>query len=460
RDSNGQFMVEKQIAHETKPPIATPTKQVTYGELFRFYIPLAIQAASQSLTYPLVASIASHGKGGPLNLAGMAQAMTLMGLLGMLGAGLVTTGMVYGKTKAGFARFQQVNWLFTVIVVVLMAILSIPPLAHLCLRDMLGLPVSIEKPAYQAFVASLALQVLFFIRNPYQVVLYIYGATTKASVATISRIIGTVALVPVFVYWGLIGPIWAVVAQSVAVGFEVLLSWYFARPYTRLLPHTGVPPNRKEMVTFTLPLSAGGFFLNVSNVVISWSIGHAPNPERMMEAYYLASGLAGPAAFAASRVQTVVLSILPRVKTERMLRTFTLIVGLLMGGVPLLFILPGMSNIYYVSVQRCPKDLMPLVCISAIGLLFHPLTMAIRGYLEGKAAYQKKPIAILTGHSAYFVILTGTALGCIALGISGNLLPALSLLLANLAAAITMQIGIAYKKRRQPHPVPSETVES
>ena len=427
-----------------EPPVTLPAGRVSYGELFRFYIPLAIQAASQSLTYPLVAAIASHGEGGTLNLAGLAQAMAVMGLLGMVGAGLLTTGMVYGVTKGGFARFQQVNWLFTAIIVALTAIMSIPQLAHFWFGVVLGLPASIEKPAYQALVASVLLQTLFAIRNPYQVCLYIHGATTLASIATISRIVCTVLFVPVFIFLGLVGPVWAVVAQAVAVGFEVILSWYYARPFIRNLPvGSGVPPVRKEIILFSLPLSTGGFFLNVAGVMITWAITRAPDPERMLQAYYLAAGLAGPAAFAASRVQTVVLSMLPRLASERMLRVFTLLVGLLTGGVPLLFILPGMAEIYYMAVQRCPAALLPLVCVSALGMLFHPLTLAIRGYLEGKAAYLRKPIAILAGHITYFIVLTATALISIVLGVPGNLLPAIAFLTANVAAALTMQMLIA-----------------
>ncbi|MHB0935461.1 MAG: hypothetical protein ACYDCO_11540 [Armatimonadota bacterium] len=437
-------MSEEHITQTVEPQVAPPAGRVGYGDLFRFYIPLAIQAASQSLTYPLVASIASHGEGGPLNLAGMAQAMAVMGLLGMLGAGLITTGMVYGKTKAGFARFSQVNGLLAIIVAVLMAVMSLPPLAHLWFGGVLGLPASIEGPAYQALVVSILLQILFFTRNPYQVCLYLHGATGLASIATISRIVGTVLLVPVFIFFGLVGPIWAVAAQVIAVGFEVFLSWYFARPFIRRLPSgTGAPPTRKEMIAFTLPLSAGGFFLNVSGVMISWTIVRMPDPETMMQAYFLAAGLAGPAAFAASRVQTVALAMLPRLSSERMLQIFTLLVGLLMGGVPLLFILPGMTEVYYVAVQRCPAELLPLVRVSAIGLLFHPLTMAIRGYLEGKAAFQKKPVAILAGHAVYFGTLAAVALASIALGVPGNVLPALALFAANLAAVLTMRVGIA-----------------
>lgn len=438
----------------------TPAAPVSYGSLFRFFLPLAIQAASQSFTYPLVASIASHGAGGPLNLAGMDQAMIMMGMLGMLGAGLVTTGMVHGVTKAGYARFRQVNWVFTGIVLALMALLSIPPLAHFWLGRILGLPASIERPSYQAFVVSLLLQPLFFLRNPYQVCLYIHGATTKASFATITRIVGTILLVPVFIKAGLVGPSWAVMAQVVAVSFEVLLSWYFAQPYIRKLPHDArVSATRKEMIVFTLPLSAGAFFLSVAGVMIAWGIVRTPHPEQMLVAYYLAAGLAGPAAVAASRVQAVVLTTLSRLSDERRLMIFTLLVGLLMGGLPLLFILPGIDRVYYMAVQRCPRALLPLVRISAIGLLFHPLLMAVRGYLEGKAAYLKQPVSILIGQAAYFAALTCTALACIALGIPGNLLPGLAFFAANLAAALTMQFCITRRKTGRLAPVLPEAVE-
>jgi len=437
-----------------------PVAQVSYGSLFRFYIPLAIQAFSQSFTYPLVASIASHGAGGPLNLAGMDQAMIMMSMLGMLGAGLVTTGMVHGATKSGYARFQQVNWIFAGIVLALMAVLSIPPVAHLWLGHVLGLPASIERPSYQAFVVSLVLQLLFFLRNPYQVCLYIYGATTLASIATISRIVGTLLLVPVFIHVGLVGPSWAVVAQAVAVSFEAVLSWYFAQPYLRKLPHDArVSATPKEMIVFTLPLSAGAFIMNVAGVMISWGIVRTPHPEQMLVAYYLAAGLAGPAAFAASRVQPVMLTMLPRMTSEGRLKVFALLVGVFMGGMPLLFLLPGIAGVYYEAVQRCPPELMPLVRVSAIGLLFHPLTMAGRGYLEGKAAYLKQPVYIFSGQAAYFVVLVCATLVCLRHGIPGNLLPGLSFFAANLAAIFTMQFLITRGERSQHEPILLEAVE-
>ena len=147
--------------------------------LTRFFIPLAIQAASQALSYPLVAMVASRGPGGPLNLAGLAQAITVMFFLGMIAISSVTTGMVYAKTREGYQRFREVNLLTATGVIAVQGILAIPVLSHLLFGRLIGLPPSIEQPASTAFVISIPLQFLFFMRLPYFVVMYLGKATRK-----------------------------------------------------------------------------------------------------------------------------------------------------------------------------------------------------------------------------------------------------------------------------------------
>ena len=84
-----------------------PPPLPTYRSLTSFFIPMAIQAASQALSYPLVAMVASRGPGGPLNLAGLAQSNTVMFFLGMFAISSVTTGMVFAKTREGYQKFRQ-----------------------------------------------------------------------------------------------------------------------------------------------------------------------------------------------------------------------------------------------------------------------------------------------------------------------------------------------------------------
>ncbi len=68
-----------------------------------FYIPLLLQAVSQSLTYPLVAAIVSHGEHGVVELAAFAQGQAVMFVIGALGSGLLTTGMVLPESPAAIA---------------------------------------------------------------------------------------------------------------------------------------------------------------------------------------------------------------------------------------------------------------------------------------------------------------------------------------------------------------------
>ena len=88
------------LLHPHPPSDYTPLRAT------QFYIPLIIQAVSQSLTYPLVASIVSHGDHGVRDLAAFAQGQALMFVISACGGGLLTTGMVFARSKEGFALFK------------------------------------------------------------------------------------------------------------------------------------------------------------------------------------------------------------------------------------------------------------------------------------------------------------------------------------------------------------------
>ena len=143
----------------------------TGRQMTGFFIPLAIQAASQALSYPLVAMVASRGPGGPLNLAGLAQSTTVMVFLGIFGLTYVTTGMVYAASREGYHKFRNVVVVTGLGVIVVQAILCIPELAHLLFERIIGLPPSIAAPAKVTLLACIPVQFLFFLRTPYLVIM-------------------------------------------------------------------------------------------------------------------------------------------------------------------------------------------------------------------------------------------------------------------------------------------------
>ncbi len=408
-----------------------------YHNYLAYFLPLALQGMAQSLTYPLVAMIASRGGGGALNMAGLAQANAVFGIFWTLGMGITTAGMVFGKTREGFARCLRINNIIIIAVAILYLILMLPACSRWLFGVLLGLPPSIEQPAVIAYIASFPLALLFFMRTPYQVALFNNNATGRAFIATFGRIILALLLAPLFCWLNWVGPVWATLCMTLAVLLELLMSRYFALPFMRRLPKTlELPPSHTEILTFSLTLSLGALLAALSGFMMGAFIARALKPEQMLPVFYLVMGIVSMVAGGVARLQALIINYYngsPIIKAR--LFKFTLAIGLLFGFLPLLFILPGLLDWYYIMLQKLQLVDLPLVRGTTWAMFLYPLTLALRSYAEGLAAYSKKPLIILIGQIAYLLSLATVAWLALNIGVPGNLLGALAILLASSAAA-------------------------
>ncbi len=423
----------------------------------RFFVPLALQATAQAFSHPLVAMVASRGHGGPLNLAGLAQSSTIMFFLGIFAIYYMTTGMVFAKTREGYSVFWRVCIWTGFSIILIQTLLCIPAVSHLLFGRIIGLPPSIERPAQITFLTAIPLQFLFFWRIPYQVAMYNGRATGRASLATLGRIILTAILVYVFCAIGWIGPIWAVICLTIPVLLELIVSMLFARPFLRQLPSDSMPPPKASKIFFfNLPLAVGGFFLVFSIMILSAFMARAPEPERVLPIFFLAIGLANPVAFAATRLQAVVLAFPSEDSTSGKTFRFSIGVGVVLGLLPLLFILPGLIDLYYVTLQKLNPIHLDLVRITALTLVAFPFVTAIRAHSEGVAALNQKPMAILAGHGLYMMMVTVSGSLALVLGVPGYLIGSISLTLANIVSAYIIRIFLKWT-HEEPIPVGETT---
>ncbi len=428
----------------------------SYRQFIGYFVPLAFQAIAQSLTYPLVAMVASRGPGGPINMAGLAQSQNMLMILFVMGSGLITTGMVFGKTKQGLARCTRINNGIILLSILLYALMCLPPAAHFLFGRLLGLTPAIEKPAITSFMASLPMLILFRLREPYQIVLLNNAATGRAFGATLGRIVLTLMLASVFCALNLVGPIWAVMCMTLAVAIELLIAKAFALPFMRrMTPSMEPPPSYSKLIVFSLTLSVGLLFLTLSGFMVGAFIARAPEPERMLPIFYLAMGLAHPMAIGTTRLQALILTYYGQsARSNRQLAIFTAIAGVIMGLVPLIFLLPGIIYWYYVTLQKLSIADLPLVRNTAWLLILLPLTVALRAYSEGKAAWFRKPVTILTGQAVYLSFIAISAFFALNIGVPGNMLGAVAILFANLAAAGIIMFALRWEYRdNSPAPV-------
>ena len=410
----------------------TPDFRFGVGRVTRFYVPLLLQAFSQSLTYPLVAGIVTHGVYGVNALTAFSQGQMIMFMIGALGCGLVTTGMVFAKTWYGYLSFKRLNALMMIVLLALQCVPAIAPLDRWVFEGFFALKPELAEVSRWTLLAGVVMNGGFFLRNVPIVVLFNNLESGKANNATVLRILATLACAVVFPRFGLTGPWWGLAALTLGVWVELAVTWWYARPYVRELEASyrvdfGSPvPPAKEIVSltleqfrFTLPLSLGGLLLATSPLIIAAFVGRSANAADMLAIHYVTIGVANPVAYAALRMQPVAVKFLPEYEGDRRLLVYAVVAGALLGIVPFLFSMPFLGDWYFGHYQNVPERILGTAEL-AIGIYsLISILHAVRGRIEGIAAARKKPGAVMAGQIAYSVSLLLACAVMLPLGFPG-----------------------------------------
>ena len=394
----------------------------------RFYVPLLLQAFSQSLTYPLVAGVVTHGAFGINGLTAFSQGLMIMFMIGALGGGLVTTGMVFARTWYGYVSFRRLNAIMMGVLLTLQCIPAIPPFDRWLFQGFFALSPELAETARTTLLSGVVMNCAFFLRNVPMVVLFNNYESGKANVATILRIAATLACSVVLPRFGMTGSGWGMVALTAGVIVEYVVTWLYARPYVARLKGTRLEARELsgrdlgalvwEQFRFTLPLSLGGFLLMLSPLIIAAFVGRSADSESMLAIHYVTLGVANPVSYAALRMQPVAIQFRPEYPGDRRLLAYAVAAGAALGLIPFAFSLPGLGDWYFGVYQNVPPEILGTVRL-AIGIYsFICVIHAVRGRIEGIAAALKRPRAVMVGQIAYTAGLFCTCavmlpLGCI-----------------------------------------------
>ena len=447
---------------------ATPTGNVMRGEMrsdesrepmfsvggvTRFYVPLLLQGFSQSLAYPLVAGIVTHGAFGVDALTAFSQGQMVMFTIGAIGGGLVTTGLVFAKTWMGYVAFRRLNTLMMAALLALQCVVAMPPFSDWIFSGLFALPPELALIASRTLLFGALMNGFFFLRNVPMVVLFNNLDSAKANYATLMRLVVTFALAVAFPRMGLVGPWWGLAALTFGVGVELAATWLFARPYVARLPNRtqvgdakslpSIPRLTLEQFRFTLPLSLGGFLLMLSPVAIAAFVGRTVDPKDMLAIHYVTLGVANPVAFAALRMQTVAIKFPPEYAGDRRLLAYAVAAGLLLGVVPLAFSTPLLGGWYFGTYQNVPPRIVGTARF-AVGLYsLIAAVQAVRARVEGLAALAKRPKAIMAGQIAYTASLFAVCSILLPLGVPGWAMAVTAIFVAPICVTATIYAALA-----------------
>ena len=212
-------------------------RKFSIANVTRFYIPLLLQAFSQSLTYPLVAGIVTHGEFGVNALTAFSQGQMIMFMIGALGGGLVMTGMVFARTWYGYVSFRRLNAIMMGVLLAVQCIPTIAPLNRWLFEGFFALPPELAETARWTLLFGVVMNGSFFLRNVPMVVLFNNYESGKANNATFIRIAVTLGCAALFPRLGWVGASWGLFALTLGTCVELLVTWLYARPYVAQLPN-------------------------------------------------------------------------------------------------------------------------------------------------------------------------------------------------------------------------------
>ena len=431
------------------------------GNVTRFYVPLLLQAFSQSLTYPLVAGIVTHGVFGVNALTAFSQGQVIMFMIGALGGGLVMTGMVFARTWYGYVSFRRLNAIMMGCLLALQCVPAIAPFNRWLFEGFFALPPELASISRWTLLLGVVMNGSFFLRNVPMVVLFNNYESGKANTATVMRIVVTVVCAVLFPKIGWTGAYWGLLALTLGVMVELLVTWLYARPYVAKLPNRPTTSQTFqtlqtsqtfsltwEQFRFTLPLSLGGFLLMLSPLAIAFFVGRSANAADMLAIHYVTLGVANPVAYAALRMQAVSIQFQPEYEGDRRLLVYAVVAGLVMGVIPLAFSTPWVGNWYFGVYQNVPPRILETARL-AIGIYsLICMIQAVRGRIEGIAAFRKRPKAVMAGQISYTASLFLVCALLLPLGCAGWAIAVTAIFVAPVCAAAAVYTTLRFTKGR------------
>jgi hypothetical protein len=256
--------------------------RLTYSHIFRFWSPLALTWLFMAVEGPFLAALIARMDEPVANLAafGVAFAFALVTEAPVIMLMSAATALCRGVES--YRRLRLFTLLTSVGVTLFLALLLVPPIFDfICIR-LIGLPVRVAEPTWQALCWLLPWPGAIGLRRFYQGVLIADGRTRRVTVGTLIRV-GTMALVG-FQLAGLNllpGAAAGGLALSCGVVAEMLLVRFLASPSIRqLLQRQDAADvlDFRGILWFYLPLALTPFIALSVQPVVTFFLGQGVAP--------------------------------------------------------------------------------------------------------------------------------------------------------------------------------------
>jgi hypothetical protein len=260
------------------------TTKLGYGQIFRFWLPLAITWLMMSVEGPLIAAIIARLGAEKVNLAAYGVAFAFALVLESPVIMLMSASTALCRDRFHYLKLRNFSLCMSLGVTLVMIIFLLPPVFNLIIGKLLGLPDDIAAITHQTLICLLAWPGMIGVRRFYQGLLISSHNTRRVAAATLIRlsVMTTVALLGYF-FSPLCGAASGGLALSCGVTAEALLTRYLARHAVykilqqRSEAHQTVMSYR-EIMGYYLPLALTPFIALGVHPMVTFFLGKSLYP--------------------------------------------------------------------------------------------------------------------------------------------------------------------------------------
>ncbi|SEA60015.1 Na+-driven multidrug efflux pump [Desulfuromusa kysingii] len=204
--------------------------ELSYGEIFLFWLPLAATWLMMAVEGPFLAAIIGRLAEEKMNLAayGIAYAFALIAESPVIM--LMSASTALCREEKSYRRLRNFSLSLSLTVTLLLALFLLPPLFNTVIIDLIGLPTDVASLTHTSLFFLLLWPGAIGIRRFYQGVLIARHQTKRVALSTLFRL-GTMAgsALLLYLYSSLPGAVIGAISLSGGVTAEALLARYLAR---------------------------------------------------------------------------------------------------------------------------------------------------------------------------------------------------------------------------------------
>ncbi len=441
----------------------TPTANfLTQRRIWFFWLPLAASWLLMGTEMPFVNALLAR-------LSGAERMIAAFGIVGSLSITIESPVIMLLATVTALARSRQSYLMlrrFTqhlmVATTAVHLLVAWTPLFDMIVRGWLHVPEALVEPVRLGMRIMVFWSAAIAWRRFKQGVMIRFGQTKFVGQGTIIRLFTSAGLAVVLANWGQLP---GIAVGTLALTAGVVVEAVYAHLAIRRLvaanfgptaPDNLPPPlHYADLIRFHAPLAASTLLYLLSQPMASAALARLSNPELLLAAWPVTSGLLFITRSPALALPEVIIALIDEPGSQAALRKFMVAVGAVCVTVLALLGFTPLGHFYFRGLIGVSETLAGLAAIGVQVAVLLPLVVAWQSWYRGNLTALRATPAITLAMIVNLTTMVVLLAAGVALQAPGVLLAATALTVATTAETVVLAVALS---RRRPAPAVAAAV--